>query len=290
LNPRKPTGWIKRTLIVVTAVLVVGALAAAYLVRRAPSFYARPNYTAEQRSTFAREAQNQLIRASEFANRARVAEAGAATSPATTQPAPLVVDFSQDQVNSLIERWGEVGDWRASYEKYITDPVVIFQKDRIIVAGLAKDLGTVASLHFAANVDDEGKLNLTLERVLGGALPMPEGMYGSYVDKLAKGLAGRMAGWRRAVALNGDGTVNEEAVITGMAKMLLGGLTGRPSDPYIFLPNGPGGAGAVPVRVTRFDVQAGHASLTIQPLNATERAAMIEQLKQPLTPSVSKAE
>lgn len=282
MTQRKPTGWIKRTFVGLTILLIAGALAAAYLLRRAPSFYARPNLTAEQRSTLAREAQNQLVRAREFAQSARLAEARSATNPAATLPGPMVVTFSQDQVNALIDRWGGVGDWRASYEKYIDDPVVIFQKDRIIVAGLAKDLGTVISMHFATAVDDEGNLNVTLERVLGGALPMPEGMYGTYRDKLARGLSNRLTQWQRQATLRPDGTVNDDAVVTGMAKMLLGGLTHRPADPYIFLPNAPSGDGAVPMRVTNLEVTKGQAAFTIHPMTASERATMIDRLKHPM--------
>jgi hypothetical protein len=291
LSRRKRIGWIKKTFIVLTLLLIVCTVSAAYMLRRAPSFYARPNLTDEQRSTLAREAQNQLIRAREFANSARVAEAQSATNPAAaTRPGSMVVDFSQDQVNSLIDRWGEMGDWRAGYQKYIEEPVIIFQKDRIILAGLSKDLGTVVSLHFATNIDAEGNLNLTLERVLGGNLPMPESMYARYRDKLARGLATKLVSWQRRAALRPDGTVNDDAVVAGMAKMLLGGLTRQAADPYIFLPNAPTGPGAVPMRIMKFDVQKGQASLTIHSLNTAERAAMIEQLKRPLTPSVSTAQ
>ena len=277
----------KRTLIALSILMIVGALVGTYLVRRAPDFYARPNLSAEQRATLARQAQNQLIRAREFANSARVDEARGATNPAATRPGEMVVDFSQDQINSLMDKWAELDDWRAGYEKYIRDPVIIFQKDRIILAGLAKDLGAVVSLHFATRIDDEGQLILDLERVLGGNLPMPESMYGNYRDKMVKGLRSKLAGWQRDATLNSDGTVNDKAVVAGMAKMLLAGLTRQPADPYIFLPNAPAGEGAVPMRVSRFDVQDANAALTIMPLNTAERQAMMRELKQPVDARVS---
>jgi hypothetical protein len=273
---------LKRTLITLSILVIAVALVGMYLVRRAPDFYARPNLSPERRATLAREAQNQLIRAREFAQSARVAEVRSATNPATTRPGPMVVDFSQDQINSLIEKWAELDDWRAGYEKYVRDPVIIFQKDRIILAGLAKDLGAVVSLHFATHVDEQGQLILDLERVLGGNLPMPESMYSGYREKLVGGLRGKLVNWQREAALNPDGTVNDKAVVAGMAKMLLAGLTQKPADPYIFLPNGPGGSGAVPMRVTKFDVLNDNAALTIMPLNTAERQAMMQQLKQPL--------
>jgi hypothetical protein len=279
----KAVTWLKRVVIVLTLAMVAGAITFAYLLRRAPSWYARLDLTEEQRKEFARTAQNKLLDAREFAASARAEEARSATNPTAvrTPTTPRVVTFSQEEINALIDRWSGLNAWRSEYEKMVRDPAIIFHRDHVIIAGLVKDFGAVVSLHFDASVTPDGQLNMKLDRVLGGNLPMPESMYANYRDKLVTKLKEKLPGWQRGAQLDANGTANDDALAAGLGRLFLASLRGQPSDPYLFLPMQPLGEGSIPMKVTNFDVADGEISLTIVPLTATERRQLVDRLKTP---------
>jgi uncharacterized protein YpmS len=276
---RKSLRWLKRVIVAGVTLIVVTIVAGAYLLRRAPSWYARPALTVEQRDALARHAENELLRTREFATAAWAAEGQATSNPS---PKPMVVRLTQDELNSLIAKWDQHNGWRSTYEQYVADPVVVFRKDRVIVAGMVRDFGAVVGLQFGAKVGKAGDLDVDLVRVTGGNLPMPERMYGKYRDKLVNALRAKLPNWQRAAAVRPDGTTNNKAVIAGMSKLLLSALQDNPADAVVFLPLDTVGRGSVPVRVTDVDVEDGSVSMTIVPMTAPQRQAMIQRLKEPV--------
>jgi len=286
LSERRITTVLKRVIVTTTILAIVVALLGLYLLRRAPDWYARAVLTDEERAMLARESETQLLRAREYAAAAHAAEARSATNPSfsPTPSEPFVAEFSQEGINSIVEKWGDLNDWRAGYEQYVKDPIIIFRKDRIILAGLVKDFGAVVSLHFAPKIDDKGQMRLDLVKVLGGNLPMPESMYAGYRERITNGLKRKMIGWQREAAINSDGTANTQATVASLARMMLAALNGQPSDAVLFLPAATGKDGSVPMRVTHLTVNDAALSMTIRPLKADERSAIIERLKQPPPP------
>lgn len=282
----KTRTWVRRIVVTLTLALVAGAIAFAYMLRSAPTWYARPELTDAQRNEFARTAQNKLIDFREFAASARADEARSATNPAAarTPAVPRTVKFSQEEINALVDRWSGLNAWRAEYEKMVRDPAIIFRKDRVIIAGMVKDFGAVVSLHFATNVTPDGQLSMKLDRVLGGNLPMPESMYATYRDKLVAKLRQKLPGWQDGAKLDPDGTANDDALAAALGRLFLASLRGENSDPYLFLPMKPLGEGSIPMKVTKFDVADGEVELTIVPLTAAERGALVDRLKTPDAP------
>lgn len=289
MSKRRVTLWLKRIIVTLAIITIVGIATVLYLLRRAPDWYERTVLSAEERAVLTQESEGQLLRAREYAAAAQAHEARSATNPSlSTMPTePFVAKFSQEGVNSIIDKWSDLGQWRAGYEQYVKDPVLIFRKDRIILAGLVKDFGAVVSLHFAPKVDDKGQMRLDLVKVLGGNLPMPESMYERYRERLTQGLNRKMIAWQRDAAIRPDGTANEQATVASLARMMVAGLNGQPTDAVLFLPVGPGKQGSVPMRVTQLTVDDKSLSMTIRPLKSDERTGVIQRLKQPPTPVVA---
>ncbi len=275
--------WIKRGVIIFTLLLVVGAIGFAYMLRRAPSWYARASYTPEEWNELARTAQNKLIGAREYAASAHAAEVASTTNPSATRAAVIgrEVTFSQEEINALVDRGSGLNSWRAEYEKMVRDPAIIFRKDRVIIAGMVKDFGAVVSLHFATSITDDGQLNMKLDRVLGGNLPMPQSMYSAYRDKLILKLREKLPGWQKGVTVEPNGTANDDALAAGLAKLFLASLRGQSVDPYLFLPMEPLGQGSLPMKVTKFEVEDGTITMTIFPLTTGERQQLVTHLKAP---------
>jgi hypothetical protein len=276
--------WLKRVIVTAVTVVVVTIVAGAYLLRKAPAWYARPTLTADQRDELAKRAEDQLLKTREFANQARAAEVRAATQGIVMAQSneSMVLQLSQEEVNSLLEKWGKKNGWQASYEKFVKDPAVFFHKGKIIIAGLVKEFGSVVSLQFSPKITANGQLDLDLVKVLGGNLPMPESMYSGYRDKLVQSLHGKLPQLQARATVRSDGTTNDDAVVAGMSRILLASFENENTDPILFLPLSPLGRGSVPVRVTKMEVNDGTMSLTIAPLNASERQTMIARIKQPL--------
>jgi len=279
----KKMKWVKRGVIIFTLALVVGAMAFAFMLRRAPSWYARADLTPEQRNELARSAQNKLIGAREYAASAHAAEVASTTNPSATRAVieGRVVTFSQEEINALVDRWSGLNSWRAEYEKMVRDPAIIFRKDRVIIAGMVKDFGAVVSLHFATSITPDGQLNMKLDRVLGGNLPMPQSMYSAYRDKLINKLRDKLPGWQKGATISGSGTANDDALAAALAKLFLSSLRGQSSDPYLFLPMEPLGQGSLPMKVTKFVVEDGTITMTIFPLTTSERKQLFTHLKTP---------
>jgi hypothetical protein len=283
VSQRKSILWLKRILVVAAVVMIVIIAGGAYLLRRVPAWYARVDLTPERRAELAQHAENQLIRLHEYA--AAQLTGGNTTNAAAL--APIEVTFSQEEVNSLIEKWGGRNGWQSSYTSIVKDPAIIFQKDRIILAGLSQEMGTVVSLHFAPSIDNKGVMHINLMRVLGGNLPMPESVYGGYRDRMLAGLQRKIIGWRNGAVLRPDGSTNDKAVVVNFAHLFIAAMTSQPTDAVLFLPISSSNGASVPVKVTKIDVADGTLTMTICPLTPVERQATFQHLKHPSEQAVT---
>jgi hypothetical protein len=85
--------------------------------------------------------------------------------------------------------------------------------------------------------------------------------------------------------MDATGATNEDARAAAMGKLVLQLLNSKPSPAVIFLPRDFHGSKTVPVRLTGVTVEKGNLTITVQPMNEQERAALIEQIRQPQQPS-----
>ena len=289
--------WLKSLLRILTAVavvLVVAAGVAWYLARSNPSWY--PGPVVEDPAALqaaAVRAENELKRTIDWAaaqqaqERARLHAAGGrpATNPntrpttATSRPS-LTVTFTEQELNASFNKWGHAYGLSEKYGQYIRDPRVVVHDGRIIVAGTVESLGTLVSLHFEPKIDDRGRLNFELARVLGGRLPLPESAFNGYRKQIEEKLRASLPPLQRAARIAPDGGANDKAVSATMAKLLLRILTRKPEEAVIFLPANQGTQ--VPVKLTAVDVQGKTVAMTVEVMTPEERAALLERIKQPL--------
>ena len=104
--------------------------------------------------------------------------------------------FTDDELNAFFDKWFAWNNWKAAYEPHVTDPILLLEDGRLILAARAKELDTIASLQFEPRIDDAGRLDLRLVRVLGGNLPLPHGVLERYRTRLADSMRRRLPRWR----------------------------------------------------------------------------------------------
>jgi uncharacterized protein YpmS len=218
----------------------------------------------------------------------RMAERSKDPAP-TAATAPITVSFTEDELNAFFDKWAGWNEWKAKYESHITDPVILLDNGRIILAAKVKDLNTVASLHFEPRITRNGELDLQLVRILGGNLPLPEMVLSTYQNRLRASLLARLPRWRQTAKMDSSGAPNMSAVAAEMSTLALHMLSHEPAEAVLFLPmmDAQLKARSVPVRLT--DVQiAGHTlTLQVRPMSASEREELLRRMRE--GPSVAQA-
>ena len=281
---------LRKRLILVFAVLLGGAVTALavgfFLFRTEPTWYRPVALPAEEREAAAQRATNKLAMIQNQAARARAAEQMAQGTTRSANPAPatvssesaITVTFTDVELNAFFDKWIAWNNWKAAYDPYIADPVLVLDEGRLIVAARVKELDTVASLHVRPSVDVQGRLRLDVERVLGGKLPLPASVLGDYRARLSRSIAQRLPRWRASSALDRAGAPNTPLILAAMSQLLVNVLDERPADPVLFLPLV--GQRAVPVKLTHVKIEDHAMTLTVEPLDARDRAALLERVKQ----------
>jgi hypothetical protein len=271
--------WFKRIVLTTGLVLIVAMAALLVLVRNTPDWYERPALTEAQRQAAAQRAQDELLSAQDRIV-TDAADRSAGRTPATRPAESRTITVSDVELNSLFATWAESRNWRGPIEAYVSDPAILFRDGRVILAGTVKEMrDAVVSMHFEPRLTPDGRLDMNLVSVRGGNLPMPEPLYAKHRDRLIASLTRRMPKWRQDAAIRPNGLTNNATVAAGMADLLLGGLTHRPTDAVLFVPT-TNNQGGVPVRLTDVTLTDGKLALTVTPLTPAEREALIARLKQ----------
>jgi hypothetical protein len=282
--------WLKRlTIFVVGLALVLGVAAGAayvYGVRRTPDWLKRPIASAAERAAAASRVDQKILETLSLVGEMNAAES-AASRPldpndkraVATQPArPLRVDFTEDELNASFQKWDQLYGWTDRYKDYVQNPTVIIHDGRIVLAGNSKELGTVVSLHFEPKLTETGQLDLRLSRVLAGRLPLPQAFFEKYRTSAKSKLQAALPSLQHKAQIKPDGSANSEAMAAAMDKLFLHVLAEEPADPVIFLPVGQ--SRSVPVRLTNVSIDDQTLSLTVKPMNAAERASLLERIRE----------
>ena len=118
--------WVRRSLLGVALVLALIALLSGVgvtMFRSAPAWYVPRSATPPaQRQQLAQEAENKLIDAQNWAAELRAdavrsarAAASGATQPSTRAAGSHVVEFSEDELNALFDKWSVLYGWAEHY-------------------------------------------------------------------------------------------------------------------------------------------------------------------------------
>jgi hypothetical protein len=281
--------WIKRIIIAASAIvflIAVATMTGISLYRGQPTWY-RPNFgTPEERRAAAQMAEVKFQNITNWASKQRAVEDSAryaarngATLPATTSASDeLQVSFTEQELNAFVEKWSVIYDWRNKYGEVLTDPTVVLQKDRLILAGKLKEMDTVASIHFAPSLDENGKLHLDLAGLQAGRLPLPEAFWVPKREKILAQLRMSLPQWQRTAKIDANGSTNGSAMSAAFSRMLLESSRGEPTDAVLFLPLLDNDR-AVPVKLTSIQISPGELNLTVRPMGSKERRQLLDRIK-----------
>ena len=281
--------WIKRLFLILVFVVVFAAACGFIgwrMFRGVPDWYSRKQSTPQEMAAAYARADKQIQRLLHDAQEAQHRQALLATQPAGSTSAaddqPIQVSFTQDELNSYFHRWDESMGWSGQYERYLSDPQIIIQDGRLILAANVKEVGTVVSVVFDPRLQD-GKLLMPVTRVLAGRLPLPQSFWQRYEQRLERTIEERLPEWQQGAEIATDGSASADAVAAGMSELLLDLMEGRPADPVLFLPydlqqlkRG------LPVRLTDLQISNQSLTLTVRPIPLAERRALVERLRKPV--------
>jgi hypothetical protein len=267
--------WIK-SLMLLVALLLIAVLAVVYgsfrLFKGAPDWYRRFPVSLAQRELLAREAFNKFADIQNAAALARRNEIAGAPGDAANAPAPIVVSFSDDELNAFFEKWANYANWKSNYDRYVQDPLIILQDGQLILAGQVLDL------ELNPRIDPDGRLDLRLDQVLAGRLPLPSMLISPYKSRLTESLRRNLPRWQQFAAIDSNGTANSALISASMARLFIHTLDHTSADPILFLPLVESHAN-VPVRVCDVKLDDHNLTMTVVPLNAGEREGLVERVR-----------
>ncbi len=250
------------------------------LVRRTPNWYAPSRLTAAQRATAAHGVENTLIGLQSWSagRHARQVSGHAASPSAAGATYPL--SFTDAQLDAFFDKWADYQDRRAAMDKYVADPRLVVQDGRIIVVGQVHEVGLVVSLFVLPQVAADGRLRLSLEKVVAGVMTVPDSFFASQRAAIIHTLAANLPADQAAARFDRDGLANGPAATAAMDEMLLAMLRGRSAEPVVFVPvNTSAQSPLLPVRITAVTARDHTLSMTAQALTADERRDLLQRIK-----------
>lgn len=285
--------WVKRLVGFAVGLAVVLGLAALAMyhfgVRGTPDWWQRPQVSAAEQAAAANRADRKImetlsvVREMDAASRAGGVGADATDKrPSATQPSkPIQVTFTEGELNGFFNKWDRLYGWTQRYKDRVSNPGIVIHDGRIVVAGDSKELGTVISVHLEPRLNDKGRLNLVLSKVLAGRLPIPQGFFDQYRTSGRQRIAEALPVWQERAQLRPDGSANGEAMTAAMGKLFLNALANEPGEAVLFLPLAERDR-SLPVKLTDVTVKDKNLTLTVMPLNREERADLLKRIREPV--------
>lgn len=271
--------------IVALVALAVGAAVVWVQITAAPDFYRRYEWSDAQRSVLSQQALNSMLLAQKSAQesyfgavramRDRIAGLKAVEPP----PRQVTISLTQEQANAFIEHnlqtFTHIQD---RYAHLFREPAVFFRDGRIVLAGRTARPECLASLHYRATLDGEGRLCATLERTMAGRVPVPRSVLEGRIERAAESLRPSIAAWKRQANMDDAGGLNAAAVNAGLGLMLLDIAAGRPTDAVMFVPVNDKGT-AVPMLITALRVDEEALTVSAKPMSRAQTQALLERIR-----------
>ena len=270
--------WKKRLLLAALFLgLFLGTLGVAswWLARRAPQWYVRHKLAPQEIEAAARRAEQHLQATLSWAQD-RQAEAlrHSQSQVSFSTHDPLEIDLTEDELNGFFAKWDSTFGWSERYRAYLSDPEIVLRDGRLILAATVNDLDAVVSVEFQPRLG-EGKLLLSVTRVLAGRLPLPRAVWEKYRQRLENRMQESLSQWQGRAEITARDGANDEAVKAAMGELVLSALTDQAASPVLFIPYSMSGRPrSLPVRLTALNITDQHIALTVQPLDAAQRVEL----------------
>jgi uncharacterized protein YpmS len=277
--------WLRRLLLLLLFVSIfvgTAGIAAWRLSRRPPQWYTRRHVKPEEAAAAAQRAQRQVLRTLSWAQDQQAYVASSRVGPPSTQPdKSLQISFTEDELNGFFQDWDATFRWTDRYRDYMSDPQIVLEEGRLILAADVKQMGTVLSVEFDPRLED-GKLHMPVERVLAGRLPLPQSFWSGYRVGLESAMKKSLPAWQHGAEIRPDGTANPDAVKAAMTELLMDVLNQRLGRAVLFLPyDVSNGRRSLPVKLTGMEIAGKALVLTLQPLSAEERRVLLISIQTP---------
>ena len=283
--------WFKRFLLAVALGLALLALfltGGFVLLRGTPSYYRRSVLTDEERAAAATRAESKISQMQNIAVDAHGAELQklrGVTQP-TTLPGATTFSFTADELNALFNKWAAVNHWDDLLSRVVQEPMIVLQDGKVIFAGkvMLKNVETVVSIELAPTLTQDGQLDLKLAGIYGGKLPLPRDTVISPMrQKVVEQIMQHLPSLQERSAFAPDGAANESAAKALYCELLLHTLNDAPSQPAVFLPMISSHNTLSPFKLTDVSIADNALNFTVVPMKASDRSALILQIKQPIT-------
>jgi hypothetical protein len=283
-----PMKWLKRLLYLIAFVLlaiIAFALVGIYLYRGTPSWYRPRVATTQQIKDAANSADQKLLDLFSWAASAQARQlrrVHGISSPDDAPLGPKTVTFTEDEVNSFIAAWKnpDKGDLEQRISRYFTDGRVVFDADALILAGQSPAFGALASAEFDPTIDAQGNLNVTLDSIHAGRLPIPQAALAPHLRSLQLLLQQQLNLQRTTVTIDPALTANASALAASWLRLLLSALNDQPADPILIIPfNIANLHHGLPVKLTAIQIVPGQITLTLTPLAPEDRQALLQRLR-----------
>ena len=113
----------------------------------------------------------------------------AAAAPTSRPAESMDLSITSDELNALFDQWSKLNGWDEKLSRYVADPQVQLDHGQIILAGRVQQLGgRVVHVHFKPVLTDEGMLDLKVQGVWTGSLPLPTAAWDNQKEKLARAI------------------------------------------------------------------------------------------------------
>lgn len=276
---------LKLILLLFALAMVCIALAGYTLLKGRPTYYVLISLTPEQREAAAQRAEDTINRMQNLAARVRAAEIRASTNPTENQDKEATTfSFTQDELNSIFNKWSEKFGWPEMYARYVEQPIIILQPGRVILAGQVKvrQIDSVVSFHFEPKVDEKGQLDLNLTSVRGGNLPLPKDMLMSPLrERMISELQRRVPAWQSKAKIDPHGGANDDTMKLQLSQMLIALLQQKSADSVLFLPVFQENR-RVPAHLSDVKIEDQKLTFTVIPMDPAQRDALLTHLKEPV--------
>ena len=275
--------WIKRLLLLTLflAVFALALIAGAYFMSRGqPEWYTRQPMDLAQLEAAAARAERQMQRTVSWAqDQQAYAVSSARGAPSTNPSKSIDITFTQDELNGFFHKWDSTFGWSTAYSHYISDPQIALRDGRLILAATVNDLGSVVSIELTPHLEKD-QLYLSISRVLAGKLPLPTALLSHYRQQLESAINTKLPDWRNGADIAPQGGANPDAVPAAMSQLLLDALQDRPAPPVLFLPYSmQSHPKSLPVKVTDLHIEDRTLTMTVEPLDPSARAALLDHLR-----------
>lgn len=298
--------WMRRILYLTVALLIaagIGLYVLYHLSSATPDWYQPRMLSEEQIREAGRLAVNKALTLREQASELHLAERrarleteqaatrntrnttreafGGTTRPAAPAALPIEVSFTSDELNALFHQWTKPQGRDQQIAQYIGDPQIILLDNELILAGKVKGIekldGRVVSVHFAPKLDAQGKLQMDLEGLRMGYLPVPDSAWEQKKSELVSLLQRNLPDLQQKAQIDDSGQANGATMGAIFSELLLNVLSGRPAEPVLFIPLDDGHG--IPVKLRQVKIANKTLTLQAEPLNAAQRHAMMQTLK-----------